>query len=121
MSSKWTAIFELFKHEKRQWEIVRLLNIPGQTVSDAICRFEDLGNVMTDVQEVGENVLLTLQGIARTLKASPKRAASQRWDRFLFTDEKLFMVQQAYNHQNDRIWTVDSSSPSAMGSILETS
>ncbi|GFX39116.1 hypothetical protein TNCV_359301 [Trichonephila clavipes] len=35
---------------------VRLLNVPRQTVSDEICRFKDLGNVV-DVQEVGEIVL----------------------------------------------------------------
>ncbi|GFY08023.1 uncharacterized protein TNCV_2580551 [Trichonephila clavipes] len=31
------------------------------------------------------------------------RAASQLWERFLFTDEKLFVVQQFQNSQNDRI------------------
>ncbi|GFW96735.1 DDE_3 domain-containing protein [Trichonephila clavipes] len=43
-----------------------------------------------------------------------RRAASQRWERFLFTDEKLFTVQQIHNSQNDRIWCVDAPSTSAI-------
>ncbi|GFX03126.1 uncharacterized protein TNCV_4289091 [Trichonephila clavipes] len=40
--------------------------------------------------------------------------ASQRWERFLFTDEKLFTVQQVHNSQNDSIWCVDAPSTSAI-------
>ncbi|GFX39117.1 uncharacterized protein TNCV_359311 [Trichonephila clavipes] len=40
------------------------------------------------------------------------RAASQCRERFLFTDEKLFTVQQVQNSQNDRIWCVDAPSTS---------
>lgn len=36
-----------------------------------------------------------------------RRAAAQRWERILFTDEKLFTVEQAHNHQNDRIWSAE--------------
>ncbi|GFV12732.1 uncharacterized protein TNCV_1367021 [Trichonephila clavipes] len=43
-----------------------------------------------------------------------RRAASQRWERFLFIDEKLFTVQQVHNSQNDSIWCVDASSTSAI-------
>ncbi|XP_055943545.1 uncharacterized protein LOC129974718 [Argiope bruennichi] len=45
-----------------------------------------------------ENKLLRLQRC---------RAASQHWERILFTIEKLFGVQQAHNSQNDRIWSID--------------
>ncbi|GFX24142.1 uncharacterized protein TNCV_2436351 [Trichonephila clavipes] len=44
MSRKISAILELFQRGKRLCEIVRLLNVPRQTVSDAICRFKELGN-----------------------------------------------------------------------------
>ncbi|GBO01111.1 hypothetical protein AVEN_252084-1 [Araneus ventricosus] len=44
MSSKRSAILELFKQGKRQCEIVRLLNSPRQAVPDAICRFKELCN-----------------------------------------------------------------------------
>ncbi|GFW20365.1 uncharacterized protein TNCV_3458031 [Trichonephila clavipes] len=44
MSSKRSAILELFQQGKRQCEIVCLLNVPRQTVSVAICRFKELGN-----------------------------------------------------------------------------
>ncbi|GFV84269.1 uncharacterized protein TNCV_1591281 [Trichonephila clavipes] len=43
-----------------------------------------------------------------------RRAASQRLERFLFTDEKLFTVQKVLNYQNDRIWSVDAPSSSAI-------
>ncbi|VDO87684.1 unnamed protein product [Heligmosomoides polygyrus] len=32
-------------------------------------------------------------------------AASQGWERILFTDEELFAVEQTYNRQNDRVWS----------------
>lgn len=43
-----------------------------------------------------------------------RRAASQKWERILFTDEKLFTVEQSHNHQNDRIWSIDSPGTSAI-------
>ncbi|GFX61100.1 uncharacterized protein TNCV_4564961 [Trichonephila clavipes] len=43
-----------------------------------------------------------------------RRAASQRWERFLLTGEKLFTVQQVHNSQNDGIWCVDAPSTSAI-------
>ncbi|GBL93111.1 hypothetical protein AVEN_216464-1 [Araneus ventricosus] len=43
-----------------------------------------------------------------------RRTARQSWERFLFTDEKLFTVQQDHNSQNDRIWFVDAPSISAI-------
>ncbi|KAM8718286.1 hypothetical protein ACLKA7_000988 [Drosophila subpalustris] len=48
-----------------------------------------------------ENKRVRLQR-CRQLK---RRAAGQRWERILFTDEKLFTVEQSHNHQNDRIWS----------------
>lgn len=44
MSNIRSAILELFREGKRQCEIVRLLRVPKQTVSDAICRFRELGH-----------------------------------------------------------------------------
>ncbi|GFT19315.1 paired domain-containing protein [Trichonephila clavipes] len=44
MSSKGSTILELFQQGKRQCEIVYLLNVPRQTVSDTICRFREFGN-----------------------------------------------------------------------------
>ncbi|GFY21917.1 uncharacterized protein TNCV_3295611 [Trichonephila clavipes] len=41
-------------------------------------------------------------------------AASQLWERFLFTDAKLFTVQQVHNSQNDRMWCVNAPSTSAI-------
>ena len=42
------------------------------------------------------------------------RAASKNWENFLFTDEKLFTVEQAHNRQNDRFWSVNASGPSSV-------
>jgi len=42
------------------------------------------------------------------------RAAGQRWERILFTDEKLFTVEQAHNHQNDRYWSAEVPGTSAI-------
>ncbi|GBN19241.1 hypothetical protein AVEN_31022-1 [Araneus ventricosus] len=171
MSSKRSAILELFKRGKRQCEIVRLLNVPRHTVSDAICRFKDLGN---DGRRPGSgrkhsvntfknrkaikkrdqrNPRVSMRKFARDMGISNRsvrrisktelglkpykfqkfqlltekklvelqrcqnllrRAASQRWERFLFTDEKLFTVQQAHNSQNGLIWSVDAPSTSAI-------
>jgi len=44
MSNKRSAILELFRAGKRQYEIVHLLNVPKQTISDAITRFKELGH-----------------------------------------------------------------------------
>ncbi|GFV56584.1 uncharacterized protein TNCV_1803931 [Trichonephila clavipes] len=72
---------------------VRLLNAPRQT-SNAICCFKELVN---DNRRPGN---------------------SQRRERFLFTDEKFFTVQQVHNSQNDRICCLDAQSTST---IVETS
>ncbi|GFV99080.1 uncharacterized protein TNCV_1510581 [Trichonephila clavipes] len=53
---------------KRQCEIVRLLNVPRQIVSDAICRFEELGN---DVRRLGS-------GRKRTVNISRNRKAIEK-------------------------------------------
>ncbi|XP_076249920.1 uncharacterized protein LOC143189100 [Rhynchophorus ferrugineus] len=41
-----------------------------------------------------------------------KRRDTQRWERILFTKEKLFTVE--YNHQNDRSWYVKAAGTSAV-------
>lgn len=33
-----------------------------------------------------------------------KRAAAEKWNHILFSDEKLFSIEQAHNHQNDRMY-----------------
>ncbi|GFX51183.1 DDE_3 domain-containing protein [Trichonephila clavipes] len=43
-----------------------------------------------------------------------RKLLSQRWERLLFTDEKLFAFQRVHNSQNDRIWCVDAPSTSAI-------
>ena len=40
----------------------------------------------------------------RKLKAS---AAVHGTDLWVFTDEKIFTVEQSHNHQNDRVWTTN--------------
>ncbi|KAL7743869.1 hypothetical protein ACLKA6_000273 [Drosophila palustris] len=52
-----------------------------------------------------------LQKVQLQLK---RRAAGQRWERILFTDEKLFIVEQSHNHQSDRIWSVEAPGTSAI-------
>lgn len=34
-----------------------------------------------------------------------RRAATHQWEKILFTDEKVFTIEQTHNHQNDRIWS----------------
>lgn len=43
-----------------------------------------------------------------------QRAAGKNWENFLFTDEKLFTVEQAHNRQNDRIWSANAPGPSSV-------
>lgn len=43
-----------------------------------------------------------------------RRHAPLDWDRILFTDEKLFTVEQAHNHQNDRSWSAEAPGTSAI-------
>lgn len=43
-----------------------------------------------------------------------RRAAGQKWESILFRDEKLFTVEQAHNHLNDRIWSTEASGTSAI-------
>ena len=57
-----------------------------------------------------ENKRVRLQR-CRQLK---RRAAAQRWERILFTDEKLFTVEQAHNQQNDRSWSAEAPGTSAI-------
>ncbi|GFU18362.1 DDE_3 domain-containing protein [Trichonephila clavipes] len=107
---------------------VRLLNVPRQIVSDAICRFKELGNdgrcpesgrKRTESTSKNPKVIeklawrnprLSMRQIARDIGISDR----SRWERFLFTDEKLFTVQQAHNSLNDRIWSVDATSTLAI-------
>lgn len=42
------------------------------------------------------------------------RAAGERWEKIVFTDEKLFTIEQCHNHQNDRIWSTENPGPSAI-------
>ena len=62
-----------------------------------------------------ENKRVRLQR-CRQLK---RRAASQRWERILFTDEKLFTVEQAHNHQNDKSWSAEAPGTSAIVEHLQ--
>ena len=41
-------------------------------------------------------------------KSLKRRFASNRHRSILFSDEKLFTIEQAHNHQNDRIWSQQS-------------
>ncbi|XP_070132598.1 uncharacterized protein [Drosophila bipectinata] len=43
-----------------------------------------------------------------------RRAAGQKWERILFTDEKIFTIQQAHNHQNDGSWSAEAPGTSAI-------
>lgn len=165
MTKTREIIIQLFRAGKRQSEIGRMLNVPRQTISDAIQRFKELGhtgrrpgsgrkptvNISGNRQiiskRVRRNSRLSMRRVAREtginresvrliakniLRLKPyklhkgqfltdsnklvrlqrcqmlmQRAAGQQWKRFLFSDEKLFTVEQGYNHQNDRIWSTD--------------
>lgn len=48
-----------------------------------------------------ENKLVRLQRSRRLIR----RHATQGWEKILFTDEKLFTLEQSHNRQNDRIWS----------------
>ena len=48
-----------------------------------------------------ENKIVRIQRCRQLLR----RAATHQWEKILFTDEKLFTIEQAHNHQNDRIWS----------------
>ena len=172
MSNKRSAILELFRRGKRQCDIVRLLNVPRQTVSKAIIRFKELGhegdrpgrgrkctvntpanrkiikkrierNPRVSVRKVARETGISDRSVRRIVKQEfglkpyklqkvqllteenkcvrlqrcrllRRRAAGHRWERILFTDEKVFTVEQAHNHQNDRIWSPQLPSTSAI-------
>lgn len=40
-------------------------------------------------------------------RALLRRAAAYRWEKILFSDEKLFTIEQSHNRQNDRSWSAD--------------
>ncbi|UYV81004.1 hypothetical protein LAZ67_19002484 [Cordylochernes scorpioides] len=42
------------------------------------------------------------------------RTTGRRWKRILFTDEKMFTLEQAHNHQNDRSWSAKAPGTSAI-------
>ena len=146
-----SAILELFRKGMRQCDIVRLLNVPKQTVFKVVNRFKELGhdghcpgsgrrrtaNTSSNRQiirkRVKRNLRVSMQKIAREtgmkcesvrqmakreLNLMPyklqkvqlltnenkhvrlqrccqlkRRATAQRWERILFTDEKLFTVE----------------------------
>ncbi|XP_053949260.1 uncharacterized protein LOC128857534 [Anastrepha ludens] len=46
--------------------------------------------------------------------ASTGWAADTGWEKIVFTDEKLFTVEQAHNHQNDRNWSTEAPGPSSI-------
>lgn len=45
-------------------------------------------------------------------RALVRRAAAHRWEKILFSDEKLFTIEQAHNRQNDRSWSAEAVGPS---------
>jgi inhibitor of nuclear factor kappa-B kinase subunit alpha len=47
-------------------------------------------------------------------KALIARVAGQNFEEILFTDEKIFTVESFHNHQNDRIWSLESPGSSAV-------
>ena len=172
MSNKDSAILKLFRKGMRQCDIVRLLNVPKQTVSKAVNRFKELShdgrhpgsgtsrtvNTSANRQIIRKrakrNSRVSMRKIARetgmkreSVRQMAKRelnlmpyklqkvqlltdenkrvrlqrcrqlkcrAAAQRWERILFTDEKLFTVEQAHNHQNDRSWSAEAPGTSAI-------
>jgi hypothetical protein len=42
------------------------------------------------------------------------RVAGTRWERIVFTDKKLFMVEPVHNHQNGRSWSAEAPGPSSV-------
>ncbi|GFW10675.1 uncharacterized protein TNCV_4917941 [Trichonephila clavipes] len=65
---------------------------------------------MRKVQLLTEKNKLVRLGKYRKLL---RRTASHLWERFLFTDMNIFMVQQVHNSPNNIIWCMDASSTSA--------
>ncbi|VDP15166.1 unnamed protein product [Heligmosomoides polygyrus] len=57
-------------------------------------------------------VSLTYRGF--TISAYVVRAAGRGWERILFTNEKLFTVEQKHNRQNHRMWLTGAASTSAI-------
>ena len=47
-------------------------------------------------------------------RALLRRSGAQRWKNFVFTDEKVFTMEQFHNPQNDRNWSEEASGPSAI-------
>jgi len=47
-------------------------------------------------------------------RALLRRAAGDKWERILFTNEKLFTIEQAHNRQNDRFWSTEAPGSSAI-------
>ncbi|GFU76421.1 paired domain-containing protein [Trichonephila clavipes] len=80
MSSKWSSILKLFQQEKRQCEIVRLLNVPIQTVSDAICRFKELGNDGRSGRKRNVNTSRNGKAIEKRAQRNP-RVSMRQFDR----------------------------------------
>lgn len=168
MSNPRSAILKLFIAGKRQCEIVRLLKVPKQTVSDAIKRFKELGHdgrrpgsgrkrtvntasnrkiikkrVQRNPRKIARETGISERSVRRIAKEElllkpyklhkvqrltednkrvrlqrcrqlKRRAAGDRWERILFTDEKLFSVEQAHNCQNDRVWSTEAPGTSAI-------
>lgn len=75
---------------------------------------EDLGLKPYKLQKVqlltDDNKRVRLERCKRLLR----RHVGQQWERIVFTDEKLFTVEQAHNHQNDRRWSATSPGTSAI-------
>ncbi|XP_065658141.1 uncharacterized protein LOC136082654 [Hydra vulgaris] len=120
-----TSIISLHQQNKRQIEIVRLLNVSKSVVSKGIDEHS--------VRHIDKKELklksLKLQKAkhlddekCETRKQRCQRLLCQRSVQFLrkvlFSDEKFFSVEQAYNVQNDRVLASGSSEANKNGRIV---
>ncbi|VDO77185.1 unnamed protein product [Heligmosomoides polygyrus] len=116
----------------RQSDIVRSLGVAETTVSKATIWYKELGyegvrpgqkrkrtvntfRIRNFIKKrVDRNPKTSMRKIARDIGVSPssvrhiaKDELGQGSERILFTDEKLFTVEQAHNRQSDRIWSTE--------------
>lgn len=87
---------------RKQKIMAREMKIPTRTMSRIIKQDLGLGAYR---RTTGQRLTATLRNIrAKRAKALIRRHANEGHRQILFTDEKIFTVEQKYNRQNDRVY-----------------
>ena len=101
---------QLMKKRVQRNSTVSMRNIPVKPV----CRISEQLQLkpyklqMAKLLTAGKRV--RLERCRRLLRS----VAPLNWERILYTDEKLFTIEQAHNHQNDRSWCAEAPGTSAI-------